>query len=35
MHQVGPDAPVTAYLEHADWPEAVRAARDPDPRVIG
>lgn len=28
MHQVGPDAPVTAYLDHPDWPEAVRAARD-------
>ena len=27
MHQVGPDAPVNAYLAHADWPEAVRAAR--------
>ncbi|WP_238419323.1 SCO4402 family protein [Streptomyces taklimakanensis] len=28
MHQVGADAPVTAYLEHQGWPEAVRAARD-------
>ncbi|MET8609518.1 MULTISPECIES: SCO4402 family protein [Streptomyces] len=28
MHQVGPDAPVAAYLEHQGWPEAVRAARD-------
>lgn len=28
MHQVGADAPVTAYLEHHGWPEAVRAARD-------
>ncbi|MEU6088943.1 hypothetical protein ABZ865_19385 [Streptomyces sp. NPDC047085] len=28
MHQVGPDAPVGAYLEHQGWPEAVRAARD-------
>ncbi|MFI0718805.1 hypothetical protein [Streptomyces sp. NPDC021224] len=28
LHQVGADAPVTAYLEHAGWPDAVRAARD-------
>nr|WP_078591858.1 hypothetical protein [Streptomyces megasporus] len=28
MHQVGADAPVTAYMEHHGWPEAVRAARD-------
>ena len=28
MHQVGADAPVSAYLEHPGWPEAVRAARD-------
>ncbi|WP_455360810.1 SCO4402 family protein [Streptomyces sp. SYSU K21746] len=28
MHQVGADAPVSAYLEHHAWPEAVRAARD-------
>ncbi|MER8221397.1 hypothetical protein AB0N88_15515 [Streptomyces sp. NPDC093516] len=28
MHQVGPDAPVAAYLEHEAWPEAVRAARE-------
>ncbi|AIV35868.1 hypothetical protein NC239_32175 [Streptomyces sp. G3] len=33
MHQVGPDAPVTAYLDHADWPEAVRAARDAHVRL--
>ncbi|GHA85038.1 hypothetical protein GCM10010330_44050 [Streptomyces tendae] len=33
MHQVGPDAPVTAYLEHTDWPEAVRAARDAHVRL--
>ncbi|MEU0049402.1 hypothetical protein ABZ299_24170 [Streptomyces sp. NPDC006184] len=33
MHQVGPDAPVTAYLEHAGWPEAVRAARDAHVRM--
>ncbi|MER7482430.1 hypothetical protein ABTX60_33160 [Streptomyces sp. NPDC126510] len=28
MHQVGPDAPVAAYLQHEAWPEAVQAARD-------
>ncbi|MGW7540781.1 SCO4402 family protein [Streptomyces sp. NPDC054770] len=28
MHQVGPDAPVSAYLDHQGWPDAVRAARD-------
>jgi hypothetical protein len=28
LHQVGADAPVQAYLEHPDWPEAVRAARE-------
>jgi hypothetical protein len=28
MHQVGPDAAVSAYLEHPGWPEAVRAARE-------
>ena len=28
MHQVGADAPVSAYLEHPGWPEAVRAARE-------
>ncbi|MFF7410754.1 SCO4402 family protein [Streptomyces lydicus] len=28
MHQVGADAPVTAYLAHEGWPEAVRAARE-------
>ncbi|WP_199566708.1 SCO4402 family protein [Streptomyces triticagri] len=28
MHEVGPDAPVSAYLEHQGWPEAVRAARE-------
>src|SRR5690606_4699851 len=33
MHQVGPDAPVTAYLEHPGWPEAVRAARDAHVRM--
>ncbi|MER7899065.1 hypothetical protein ABTX62_23855 [Streptomyces sp. NPDC096046] len=33
MHQVGPDAPVAAYLEHEAWPEAVRAARDAHVRL--
>ena len=33
MHQVGPDAPVTAYLEHEGWPEATRAARDAHMRM--
>ncbi|WP_420824909.1 SCO4402 family protein [Streptomyces coryli] len=28
MHQVGADAPVTAYFEHHAWPEAVRACRE-------
>ncbi|NBE51153.1 SCO4402 family protein [Streptomyces boluensis] len=28
MHEVGPDAPVSAYLDHHGWGEAVRAARD-------
>ncbi|MEW2067899.1 hypothetical protein [Streptomyces sp. NPDC007346] len=28
MHQVGADAPVSAYLEHHGWPEAVQAARE-------
>ncbi|MDB1087147.1 hypothetical protein PJ985_06140 [Streptomyces sp. ACA25] len=28
MHQVGADAPVSAYLRHEAWPEAVQAARD-------
>jgi hypothetical protein len=28
MHQVGPDAPVAAYVQHHGWPEAVRAARE-------
>ncbi|MEU1160403.1 hypothetical protein ABZ372_06145 [Streptomyces sp. NPDC005921] len=28
MHQVGPDAPVSAYLDHQGWPDAVRASRD-------
>ncbi|QKW10834.1 hypothetical protein HUT18_13015 [Streptomyces sp. NA04227] len=33
MHQVGPDAQVSAYLEHHAWPEAVRAARDAHVRL--
>lgn len=28
MHQVGADAPVSAYLEHHGWQEAVLAARE-------
>lgn len=28
MHQVGADAPVTAYVGHHGWPEAIRAARE-------
>ncbi len=28
LHQVGPDAPSSAYLQHHAWPEAVRACRD-------
>ncbi|MBD0734632.1 SCO4402 family protein [Streptomyces sp. CBMA29] len=33
LHQVGADAPVTAYLDHHAWPEAVRAARDAHVRM--
>jgi hypothetical protein len=33
MHQIGPDAPVATYLEHPDWPDAVRAARDAHVRM--
>lgn len=33
MHQVGADAPVSAYLEHHGWPEAVRAAREAHVRL--
>ncbi|MDT3399319.1 hypothetical protein RKE29_22145 [Streptomyces sp. B1866] len=33
MHQVGPDAPVSAYLEHHGWPEALRAAREAHVRL--
>ncbi|WP_149183478.1 SCO4402 family protein [Streptomyces sp. TRM49041] len=35
MHQVGPDAPVSAYLNHHGWPEAVRAAREAHVRLAG
>lgn len=28
LHEVGADAPASAYLNHQDWPEAVRAARE-------
>ncbi|MGW4891455.1 SCO4402 family protein [Kitasatospora sp. NPDC004240] len=28
LHEVGADAPASAYLGHPDWPEAVRAARE-------
>ncbi|MEV0964070.1 MULTISPECIES: SCO4402 family protein [unclassified Streptomyces] len=33
MHQVGADAPVSAYMEHHGWTEAVRAARDAHVRL--
>ncbi|MBQ0847341.1 hypothetical protein ACH4Y0_07480 [Streptomyces sp. NPDC020707] len=33
MHQVGPDAAVSVYLEHAGWADAVRAARDAHVRM--
>ncbi|PHQ48930.1 hypothetical protein BLA24_27445 [Streptomyces cinnamoneus] len=33
MHQVGADAPVSAYLEHHGWAEAVRAAREAHVRL--
>ncbi|ONK13627.1 hypothetical protein [Streptomyces sp. MP131-18] len=33
MHQVGADAPVTDYLQHHGWPEAVRAAREAHTRL--
>lgn len=33
MHQVGPDAPVSAYLDHPAWEDAVRAARDAHVRL--
>ncbi|MDX3238180.1 hypothetical protein PV392_21330 [Streptomyces sp. ME03-5709C] len=35
LHQVGADAPVSAYLEHHAWPEAVRAAREAHVRLAG
>ncbi|MBF9072145.1 SCO4402 family protein [Streptacidiphilus fuscans] len=33
MHQIGSDAPVSAYLEHHAWPEAVRACREAHVRL--
>ncbi|WP_369215424.1 SCO4402 family protein [Streptomyces flavofungini] len=33
MHEVGPDAMVSVYLQHPGWPEAVRAARDAHVRL--
>ncbi|WP_443058588.1 SCO4402 family protein [Streptomyces sp. NBC_00442] len=33
MHQVGADAPVSAYLAHEAWPEAVLAAREAHVRL--
>ncbi|MGW3242080.1 SCO4402 family protein [Streptomyces sp. NPDC001070] len=33
LHQVGADAPVSAYLEYHAWPEAVRAAREAHVRM--
>ncbi|WP_306334884.1 hypothetical protein [Streptomyces sp. KL118A] len=33
MHEVGPDAMVSVYLEHPGWPEAVHAARDAHVRL--
>jgi hypothetical protein len=33
LHQVGADAPATAYLGHPGWPEAVRAAREAHVRL--
>lgn len=33
MHQVGADAPVSAYLEHHGWQEVVRAAREAHVRL--
>jgi hypothetical protein len=33
MHQVGPDAPVSVYMENQGWPDAVRAARDAHMRM--
>ncbi|MFK4099727.1 hypothetical protein ACI2L1_06545 [Streptomyces sp. NPDC019531] len=33
MHQVGPDAPVSVYMQNPGWPDAVRAARDAHVRM--
>ncbi|MFI7010383.1 hypothetical protein [Streptomyces sp. NPDC050145] len=33
MHQVGPDAPVSAYLDHPEWAEAVAASREAHVRL--
>ncbi|GHC59135.1 hypothetical protein GCM10010507_40080 [Streptomyces cinnamoneus] len=33
MHQVGADAPSSAYLGHHGWPEAVQAAREAHVRL--
>ncbi|WP_329316769.1 SCO4402 family protein [Streptomyces sp. NBC_01262] len=33
LHQVGADAPISAYLENHAWPEAVRAAREAHVRL--
>ena len=33
MHQVGADAPVTAYMAHPGWQEAVQAAREAHVRL--
>ncbi|MFI6462708.1 hypothetical protein [Streptomyces sp. NPDC050528] len=33
MHQVGPDAHVSVYVDHEAWPDAVRAARDAHVRM--
>ncbi|MFE4589096.1 SCO4402 family protein [Streptomyces laurentii] len=33
MHQVGADAPVSAFLDHHEWPEAVQAAREAHVRM--
>ncbi|MCA6092438.1 hypothetical protein LE181_09725 [Streptomyces sp. SCA3-4] len=33
MHQVGADAPSSAYLQHHGWPEVVQAAREAHVRL--
>ncbi|MBJ3806787.1 SCO4402 family protein [Streptomyces flavofungini] len=33
MHEAGPDAAVSVYLDHPGWPDAVRAARDAHVRL--